>query len=171
MQGEARLGCAGVALTRCLQDSRVHIHVAGNDIHSTTVCWFAMQSLAHCMVHQHAQECIRHIMDCACCFPACSMSVVSADQTTFLVMGAVGSSHEATTIPNTVRTVQGSGSSVEMIMNGALHTLPQHKQATGRSDDSISCDNSNQPLQWAQEDGVAPPSDWVTLQCAGGLAG
>lgn len=97
------------------------------------------------------------------------MSVVSADQTTVLVMGAVGSSHEATTIPNTVRTIQGSGCSVEMIMNGTLATSQQQHRAQGRrSDDSTSCDSSNQPLQWAQEAGVPPPSDWVALQCAGG---
>jgi hypothetical protein len=98
---------------------------------------------------------------------SCSMSVVSSDQATFLVMGAVGSSHEATTIPSAVQAVQGSGSSVEMIMNGTMHTVPQRRQPTGRSDDSISCDNSNQPLQWAQQDGSPPPSDWLALQCAG----
>lgn len=97
---------------------------------------------------------------------SCSMSVVSADQATFLVMGAVGSSHEATTIPNTVTVVRGSASSVEMIVNGNIQSL-QQKPPTGRSDDSVSCDSSNQALQWAQEDGVPPPSDWVALQCAG----
>jgi hypothetical protein len=54
-----------------------------------------------------------------------------------------------------------------MIINGTMHTLPQRRQATGRSDDSSSCDNSNQPLQWAQQDGSPPPSDWLALQCAG----
>jgi len=97
---------------------------------------------------------------------SCSMSVVSADQATFLVMGAVGSSHEATTIPNTVTVVRGSASSVEMIVNGTVQSL-QQKPPTGRSDDSVSCDNSSQALQWAQEDGVPPPSDWLALQCAG----
>lgn len=95
------------------------------------------------------------------------MSVVSADQATFLVMGAVGSSHEATTIPNAVRVVQGSGSSVELVMNGTLSPQAQFKQSAARSDDSSRGDSSSQPLQWAQEDGVAPPSDWAALQCAG----
>jgi hypothetical protein len=98
-----------------------------------------------------------------------SMSVVSADQSTFLVMGAVGSSHEATTIPNAVRAVQGSSSSVEMIMNGTLSTQAQFRQSAALSDGSNRCDNSSQPLQWAQEGGVAPPSDWAALQCAGGV--
>lgn len=98
-----------------------------------------------------------------------SMSIVSADQETYLVMGAVGSSHDATTIPNTVKTIQGSGSSVELIINGTMQAYLQPKPPkAGQSDDSSSCDGSNQPLQWAQEGSVPPPSDWVALQCAGG---
>lgn len=97
------------------------------------------------------------------------MSVVSTDQSNFLVMGAVGSSHEATTIPNTIKAVKGSGSSVERIMNGQpLQPMQQQqqRQSTGRGSDS-SDSSSNQPLHWSQEEGLAPPSDWVALQCAG----
>lgn len=95
------------------------------------------------------------------------MSVVSTDQQTFLVMGPVGSSHEATTLPNLVTQVAGSSSSVERIM--------QANQVPAGSSHSNSNSTTNSgaagpALTWNVEDG-APPSDWLQLQNAGGRLG
>jgi hypothetical protein len=93
------------------------------------------------------------------------MSVVSVDQQTFLVMGCVGSSHEATTLPNLVTPVAGSDSSVQRLMNHA-------SSGGGSRPDSgqqLPCagGSSSQALSWSVEDGQPPPSDWLQLQGAG----
>ncbi|WIA38873.1 hypothetical protein OEZ86_002148 [Tetradesmus obliquus] len=93
-----------------------------------------------------------------------SMSVVSADQQTFLVMGCVGGSHEATTLPNVVMAVAGSGSSVEHLMN--------HASSSGSRADSggqLPCagGTSCQAFSWSVDDVSPPPSDWLQLQGAG----
>jgi hypothetical protein len=92
------------------------------------------------------------------------MSVVSTDQQTFLVMGCVGSSHEATTLPNVVTAVAGSGSSVERLMN--------HASSSGSRADSggqLPCagGSSSQAFSWSVDDAQPPPSDWLQLQGAG----
>jgi hypothetical protein len=93
------------------------------------------------------------------------MSVVSVDQQTFLVMGCVGSSHEATTLPNLVTPVAGSDSSVERLMNHASSsggTRPDSGQQLPCAGGS-----SAQALSWSVVDAQLPPSDWLQLQGAG----
>ncbi|KAF8059113.1 STY13 [Scenedesmus sp. PABB004] len=85
-----------------------------------------------------------------------SMSVVSADQASFLVMGCVGSSHEALTLPNVVTPVGGSGSSVERL----LRPLPGSSADSGSS-------GAGAALSWSADDGGPPPADWAGLAGAG----
>eukprot|EP00775_Hariotina_reticulata_P001838 gene1838-2170_t len=88
-----------------------------------------------------------------------SMSVVSTDQKTFLVMGAVGSSHEATTLPNMVSAVAASSSSVERIIQANLPS----KDISSSSANSA----TGASLSWSADSGEAAPSDWVQLHNAG----
>jgi len=90
-----------------------------------------------------------------------SMSVVSTDQKNFLAMGAVGSSHEATTLPSVVCAVAASNSSVERIIQA---NLPSHG---GSSSSNSATSASGASLSWNANSGAAPPSDWVQLQNAG----
>jgi hypothetical protein len=72
------------------------------------------------------------------------MSIVAPDQSHFLVMAPVGSSHEAVSLQNTVTPVAG-GSSVERVgaHPGAGHIL------------------------WAADSGAPPPPDWAALAATG----
>ncbi|KAF6253683.1 hypothetical protein COO60DRAFT_397163 [Scenedesmus sp. NREL 46B-D3] len=100
-----------------------------------------------------------------------SMSLVSLDQQTFLVVASVGSSHEAASLPNLPTAVAGSGSSVEHLVNHGSSTDNrtdsdrQSPHAGGSSSSSSS--SSSHAFSWSEDDGRAPPSDWLQLQAAG----
>jgi hypothetical protein len=88
----------------------------------------------------------------SCLSLCCSFSVLSSDQAYFLVMGCVGSSHEATTLPNVVTPVVGSGSSVERVIAAVTAPCPL-PPGSG--------------FCWSAEDGMPAPSDWAALAAVG----
>lgn len=93
------------------------------------------------------------------------MSVMSSDQQHFLVMGAVGSSHEATTLPNIVTVVAGSDSSVERVLRNS--PAAAHHSSNPPVVSPAGSGGNNVAMSWSVDDGSTPPSDWVQLQTAG----
>lgn len=139
----------------------VHTHTSC----TCSICSVLRQQLAapqpasspHCQ-HSHVLVhtlCLSRARASACTATCASMTVVSSDQATFLVMGAVGSSHDATTLPNLPTPVAGADSSVARLL------------AAGSSSGGGSGSSGNGALSWTSDDGHPPPSDWVQLATAG----
>lgn len=87
--------------------------------------------------------------------------MVSTDQQTFMVMGAVGSSHEATTLPNAVTVIAASDSSVDRILRTTAGGAGPAAAAPGSPAAPATA------MSWSVKDGSTPPSDWLQLQKAG----